>query len=193
MKQIGILSLALLATTACATAREVADEVGEETRQTAREVRGEVAGGPTATAQLRNAQGQVVGTATLEQEEDGVDIELHVTGLPPGVHGFHIHETGTCTPPDFTSAGGHYNPTNRQHGFEDPQGPHAGDMRNIQVGANGMAHVEVENERVTISPGPTTLFDADGSAIVIHAGADDYRTNPAGEAGARIACGVVTR
>lgn len=192
MKRILIVAAAALAA-GCATARQAADEVGEEVTQTAREVRAEVGGGPKATARLVNAQGAPVGTVTLEQEEDGVDMEVHVMGLPQGVHGIHIHEVGTCTSPDFASAGGHYNPGGRQHGFEDPQGPHAGDLPNITVGANGMAHVELENERVTLTDGPNTLFDANGSAIVIHATADDYRTNPSGNSGARIACGVIVR
>lgn len=189
---IPVAALAV-AVTACATAREVGDEVGDTAADAAAEVRAEVGSQPTARAQLRDAQGRDVGMVTFEQEEDGVDMEVHVTGMPPGVHGIHIHQTGTCTPPDFTSAGGHYNPTNRNHGFESPGGPHAGDLRNITVGPNGTGHFELENERVTITAGPATLFDADGSAVVVHAGPDDYATDPSGNSGARIACGVVTR
>ena len=182
-----ILILALAAFTgACASVQGTAEDVVAEARA-------EIDPGPTATAQLRDAQGRVVATATLQEEEDGVDIELHATGLPAGVHAFHIHETGTCTAPDFTSAGGHFNPAGAEHGFESARGPHAGDMRNIEIPASGTAHIERENERVTISPGPRSVFDANGSAIVIHQGADDYRTNPAGDAGSRIACGVITR
>lgn len=151
-------------------------------------------GGPaTATGELLDAQGERVGTATLEQDGDEVDISVHVTNLAPGVHGIHLHETGQCTPPDFTSAGGHYSPDGREHGFENPDGPHAGDLPNIEVAADGTGHFTLENERVTLTPGPRTLFDSDGTAIVIHAGADDYRTDPAGDSGARIACGVITR
>lgn len=187
----------LLATTVlgfgCATARETAEEVGDDVAEAAREVRAEVEGGPTAVARLVNAQGAAIGTVTIEEEEDGVDLEGHLTGLPAGTHGIHIHENGTCTPPSFESAGGHYNPTSREHGFENPNGPHAGDLRNIEVGADGMAHIDLEAEAVTIRPGSRTLFDANGSALVIHAGADDYRTNPSGSSGARIACGVIVR
>src|SRR5690606_11945130 len=101
-------------------------------------------------------------------------------------------ETGECTPPDFTSAGGHFNPTAAQHGLENPDGPHAGDMPNIEVGADGTASVTVENDRITLSEGPNSILDADGSALMIHASADDNVSDPAGNAGARIACGVIT-
>lgn len=185
MRRMLIAGLAVLAG-GCASTQEAAEN-------TVAEVRSELGDQPTATAQLRNAQGQVVGTVTLEQEEDGVDLEGHLTGLPPGLHGFHIHQTGRCTAPDFTSAGGHYNPTNMQHGFEDPEGPHAGDMQNLTVQADGSVHIDMENQRVTITDGPATLFDADGSALVIHSGPDDYRTDPSGNSGSRIACGVITR
>lgn len=147
----------------------------------------------TATAELQNADGEVVATATLEETEAGVRIALEATGIPEGVHAFHIHETGQCTPPDFASAGGHFNPTNAQHGLENPQGPHAGDMENFEVAADSTARFAVDNDRVTLAPGPNSLFDADGSALVIHASADDNVTDPAGNAGDRIACGVITQ
>lgn len=184
---IATAGLALLAA-GCSTAREAAREVDG----VAREVASEVAGAPRASARLMNAQGATVGTATLEQHANGVEIDVHVTGLPAGTHGIHIHEVGTCTPPDFTSAGGHFNPTQRNHGLESPQGPHGGDLPNLQI-ANGMGHAEMMNPRVTLREGATSLFDANGSAIVIHATADDQRTDPSGNSGARIACGVVVR
>lgn len=146
-----------------------------------------------ATVDLRNAAGESVGMATLVEQNGELEISVHVTDLPPGIHGIHLHEVGQCTPPDFSSAGGHFSPEGRSHGFEDPQGPHAGDLRNIQVGADGSGHFVLENDRVTLSPGPNALLDADGSALVVHAGADDYRTDPAGDSGPRIACGVITR
>jgi Cu-Zn family superoxide dismutase len=147
----------------------------------------------TATAELLDAQGQSVGTATLEEGESGVRIIAHFTGLPEGEHGFHIHETGQCTAPEFTSAGGHFNPTNKQHGLQNPQGPHAGDLENIQVGADSTGSFTADNDRITLSDGPTSLFDADGSALVVHQGPDDAMTDPSGDSGARIACGVITR
>ena len=147
---------------------------------------------PRATAELRNAQNEVVGTATLEETGTAVRIDLEITNLPEGTLAFHIHETGECSPPDFTSAGGHFNPTGAQHGMENPEGPHAGDMPNIEVAADGTASVTVENDMITLSEGPNSVLDADGSALMIHSGADDYVSDPAGDAGSRIACGVIT-
>lgn len=155
---------------------------------------GSGAGGEaTATVSLRDADGRTVATATLVQDGGEVEINLQATALPPGAHGVHLHETGTCTAPDFSSAGGHFSPASRQHGFENPNGPHAGDLPNIQVGADGRGRFLLENERVTLTAGPASLFDSDGTALVIHAADDDYRTDPSGNSGARIACGVVTR
>lgn len=154
---------------------------------------GAAGSGSTAMADIRNAEGESVAVATLTERGGAVIVTVHATALPPGVHGIHLHETGTCTPPDFTSAGGHFNPASTQHGFDNPEGPHAGDLRNFEVQEDGTGHFMGTNERVTLSEGPTSLFDADGTAIVIHAGPDDYRTDPAGDSGARIACGVVMR
>ncbi|MCK6557163.1 superoxide dismutase family protein [Candidatus Binatia bacterium] len=146
----------------------------------------------TARADMVSDTGAKVGTAELEQTPHGVLITLNVRGLPPGPHAFHIHSVGVCEPP-FTSAGGHFNPAAKQHGIRNPAGMHAGDFPNIEVPASGATRAEVLAGGVTIGPGPATLFDADGSSLVIHAGPDDYRTDPAGNAGGRIACGVVTR
>jgi Cu-Zn family superoxide dismutase len=151
------------------------------------------AGTPTATAELRNAQGQVVAHATFTQTAAGVRIVVDARGLPPGDKGIHIHEVGRCEPPTFTSAGGHFNPGRRQHGLENPAGPHAGDLPNIRIDAQGTGRLETTTDRVTLASGPTSLFDADGSALVIHAAPDDHRTDPTGNSGARIACGVISR
>lgn len=150
-------------------------------------------GPASATAGIRNSQGASVGAATLVQDGDEVEITIYLTGLPAGVHGVHLHETGTCEPPDFSSAGGHFSPEARQHGSENPRGPHAGDLPNMTVAADGTARVTLQNDMVTLREGAASLLDADGTAIVVHAGADDYRTDPSGNSGARIACGVIVR
>ena len=146
---------------------------------------------PAAGVTLRDATGRTVGSAVLLQEGDGVRILLDVKGLTPGTKAVHIHDVSQCAPPSFESAGPHFNPTKAQHGSENPKGPHAGDLPNITVEATGQGHLEVTNSRVTLKSGPTSLFDANGSALVVHEGPDDMRTDPAGNSGARIACGVV--
>ena len=148
--------------------------------------------GATARASFVNAQGQPAGTATLTATDDGVFINAQLRGLPEGTHAMHLHQTGRCEPP-FESAGGHFNPTEREHGFLNPAGQHAGDLPNITVRSDGTAAAEVYAPGVRLSDGANALLDGDGSAIVVHAGVDDYRSNPAGNAGPRIACGVVER
>lgn len=182
---------ALLLAAACAAEEPETDMAADTTMQS--QAPAPAQQNLRATAELRDAQGQSVGTATLEEREGGVRIDVNVSGLPPGTHAFHIHETGECTPPEFTSAGGHFNPTNAQHGLENPRGPHAGDMENFEVGDDGTARISTDNDRVTLAAGTNSLLDADGSALVIHASADDNVSDPAGNAGARIACGMITR
>jgi Cu-Zn family superoxide dismutase len=148
---------------------------------------------PAATASLIDSAGKTVGTATFRNAGDGVAIDLQVTGLRAGTHGIHIHTVGRCDPPAFTTAGGHFNPGAMKHGLQAAGGPHAGDLPNFVVPATGPAHYTGNTSRVTLGPGATSLFDADGSAIVIHAGPDDNMTDPAGNSGARIVCGVITK
>jgi Cu-Zn family superoxide dismutase len=134
-----------------------------------------------------------VGTALLTQEDNGVRIELRLNDLPPGVHAIHIHETGACTAPDFKSAGGHYNPGNMHHGKDNPAGKHAGDLDNIAVERDGKVHTVLLDSSVTLGIGPNSLLKTGGTALVIHQGPDDYKSDPAGNAGARIACGVIAQ
>jgi Cu-Zn family superoxide dismutase len=145
-----------------------------------------------ARTELKDADGKTVGEATLEQKGDSVRIAATFTGLPPGTHAFHIHEVGKCEPP-FESAGGHFNPTGKQHGKDNAQGPHAGDLPNIQATSSGRVKVEVTATGVSLDGGKNGLLDADGAALIVHEKADDYKTDPAGNAGKRIACGVVRR
>ena len=144
----------------------------------------------TAKAELKNAQGQSVGEVTLTETPHGVLLRASLKGLPAGTHAFHVHAVGKCEAP-FTSAGGHFNPAAKQHGIENPMGMHAGDMPNVEVPAGGDITFEVLDPDVTLKPGAGSLFKEGGTAIVVHGGADDYRSDPAGNAGPRIACGVI--
>jgi Cu-Zn family superoxide dismutase len=145
----------------------------------------------TAKAALKGGDGKDLGIAELTQTPAGVLLKLSVKGLPPGEHAFHVHAVGKCEAP-FTSAGGHFNPGNKKHGMMAAEGQHAGDMPNVHIPQSGDLVVEVLNAAITLEKGkPNSVFDADGSAIIIHAGKDDYKTDPTGEAGGRIACGVI--
>jgi superoxide dismutase, Cu-Zn family len=144
-----------------------------------------------ATAALKDAKGNEVGKAELTATPSGVLIRLDLTAVPAGEHAFHIHAVGKCEPPDFKSAGPHYNPDETKHGLMNAEGPHAGDMPNLHVPSDGKLQVEVLNPMVSLND-KASLLDQDGSALVIHAGADDYVSDPAGNAGDRIACAVVT-
>jgi Cu-Zn family superoxide dismutase len=144
-----------------------------------------------AEAELIGAEGTSIGTVTLTEMARGVHVVAEAAGLPAGVHGFHIHAVGVCEPP-FTSAGGHFNPTAAEHGWNNPRGPHAGDLPNVHVQEGGVLAIEYFTDAVTLGQGDTSLFDADGSSVVIHQGADDYQSDPAGHAGDRIACAVIT-
>jgi superoxide dismutase, Cu-Zn family len=149
----------------------------------------------TANAVMYNASGAPIGTAQIWQDKNGVvHVDIASISLPAGTHGIHFHAIGACdgtTSTPFSTAGGHYNPMGKEHGLNNPNGPHAGDNPNIVIPAAGVGEVAFSTNRVSLTPGTTTLFDADGSSLVIHANADDQVTNPAGNSGARIACGVV--
>jgi superoxide dismutase, Cu-Zn family len=142
-------------------------------------------------AVMRDARGREIGTLRLTDHPGTIGVTGRLTGLPPGTLAIHIHERGACDPPSFESAGGHWNPLARQHGLQNPRGPHLGDMPNVTVDANGIADVNVNTAAGSLR-GERGAVDADGAAVVIHAGPDDHQTEPAGNAGDRIACGVIT-
>lgn len=147
---------------------------------------------PAARADLRDLDGRSVGTATFTQAPYGVLVSAQLTGLPAGVHAMHVHEVGRCEPP-FTSAGGHYNPAFRQHGVKNRAGYHSGDLPNFTAPASGTVRVDAITRDVTLGSGANSLFTAQGTALMIHSDADDYASDPGGNAGTRIACGVIVR
>lgn len=150
-------------------------------------------GSTTAKSALKDAAGKDVGRVELVQMPTGVLLKLSLKGFPTGERAFHIHAVGKCEPP-FTSAGPHFNPGNKKHGLEAADGAHAGDMPNLHIPASGELVIEIANPMISlIMDRPNSVFDADGSAIVIHAAADDYKSDPAGNAGDRIACGVIVQ
>ncbi len=146
------------------------------------------------TVELKDGMGKDVGTATIVSKGAGVEVKLDLKNLPPGVHAVHFHQNAKCDPPDFKSAGGHFNPTGKQHGFDNPQGHHAGDMMNFTVEQDGTAKATVKDDDVVLGTGSeaNSLFANGGTSIMVHAKADDYKTDPAGNSGDRIACGAVT-
>jgi len=154
-------------------------------------------GGVAATAELRTSEDEAVGTAEFVETSEGVAIDVEITGnVPPGTHGLHIHEQAALSDPAFESAGDHFNPTGAEHGFDNPNGPHAGDLENIPVADDGTAGYEYVNDRITLSAGPDSILDDDGSALIVHAMTDDYRTDDdpesgPGMSGDRVAAGVI--
>ncbi len=147
------------------------------------------------TVELKDAKGNSVGTATIVSKGKGVEVKLDLKDLPPGEHAVHFHQNAKCDPPDFKSAGGHFNPTGKQHGFDNPNGHHAGDMPNFTVKPNGTAKATVKDDDVVLGNGsqPNSLFANGGTSIIIHAKADDMKTDPSGNSGDRIACGAITQ
>ncbi len=142
--------------------------------------------------ELRDVKGKTVGTVRLLEAPHGLLVHGALTGVPPGTHAIHFHETGKCEPP-FKTAGGHFNPEKKAHGVLDPGGSHAGDLPNLVVPVSGKLEFELFAPGLTLGAGPESVLDPDGTALVIHAKADDYRTQPAGDSGDRIACGVIPR
>lgn len=140
-----------------------------------------------AVADLASADASPRGTARVSQRANGLRIDVTAESLPPGTHGIHLHMTGRCDAPDFTSAGAHWNPTERKHGSANPAGPHHGDLPNLEVGANGRGSLSFTIPAASLEQ----VLDADGAALVIHANADDNQTDPSGNSGGRIACGAL--
>ena len=147
--------------------------------------------GSRATAELKDKDGRTVGSAMLREQSGGVLVRVEAKGLTPGLHAVHVHAVGKCDAPGFTSAGGHFNPAGRKHGHKSAEGAHAGDLPNMLVAKDGSGRFEVLTDGITLRAGPLSVFDADGSALVIHAGVDDYSSDPTGNAGDRAACGLI--
>jgi superoxide dismutase, Cu-Zn family len=147
----------------------------------------------SAGAALKDKDGKDVGAATLIQSSEGLRIVVTGYRLPPGTHGLHIHAVGECQPPDFTSAGAHFNPAGKQHGRLNPAGAHAGDLPNFVVAASGEAGIDIVTTVATLEAGPNSLLGGKGTSIVVHAAPDDEKTDPTGNSGARIACGVIAQ
>ena len=187
------LFMLILIVSACGTSNDNSNEDQAKETSSLEEVHSEKAGESSEVhVEMINTDGDKIGVATLKQETDGVNIAIDVAGLSKGTHGFHIHEKGVCELPDFESAGDHFNPTDMKHGFDNPEGPHAGDLPNLEVGEDGKVQESFVNEMVTLKKGePNSLLREGGTSLVIHADPDDNVSQPSGDSGARIACGVI--
>jgi len=184
-----LIILLAMALSACGNKNKHKDHEIQETKETSSKLKTGVV-----IVNLIDTNGDKAGEAALTQTADGVKIGVNATGVKPGKHGIHFHEKAICTPPDFKSSGSHFNVTNKQHGFLNPKGPHVGDIENITANKSGVIHGEVSSTMVTLEEGkPNSLYTDGGTALVIHDKEDDYKTDPAGNSGDRVLCGVVTK
>ena len=189
--KIFVSSLFVVLLMACQSEPKMEETEEADINEEAVETRAEVEK-PTVVS-LTNEDEVGVGEAVLKQTEEGVEITVKASHLPPGEHGFHIHEKGICEAPTFESSGGHFNPDDKKHGFDHPEGPHIGDIENLEVKEDGTVDATFINDRVTLEKDKAnSLFSEEGTALVIHADPDDYYSQPAGDAGDRIACGVIS-
>ena len=191
IKLFAILSSAAVLA-ACQKSEDVAVNV-DESANVAMD-NGSANGLPTtqsASVPLNGADGASMGSLTATEDAAGVTLTLTVAGMPAGVHGVHLHTTGLCEGPKFESAGSHWNPTGKQHGRDNPAGAHSGDLDNLTVAGDGSGNATFTIAGATLSPGPMSLADDDGTAFVVHAKADDYKTDPSGASGDRVACAVI--
>jgi Cu-Zn family superoxide dismutase len=147
----------------------------------------------TIKVEMKDGSGTNVGSAAVKNAGKGIEIKLNLHDMPAGEHAIHIHQNAKCDAPDFKSAGPHFNPDSKKHGLDNPDGPHAGDMQNFIVSHTGHAKVSIRNPNVTLGKGANSVFSNGGTALVIHAKVDDMKTDPSGNSGDRIACGVITK
>lgn len=190
---LSISAVMLLLLSACGGEQAEAPEAPDSQDSSDEETATEEETTEEETVTLVDSDEQEVAMATLTEDEAGVHISLEGENLPSGEHGFHIHNQGACEAPDFESSGEHYNPTDANHGFDDPDGPHAGDLENIEVADDGTVSEEMTNDMVTLEEGAdNTLKTDEGTAFIIHSGPDDYETQPSGDSGDPIACGVIS-